>query len=186
LSADAEFAEDLAIRYADAHHGLRTPYYVSGEAYAAARDQCLASLYEQIAKEHAVTPADLADALGRNRVPIDLAMNLPFALLYAFAAWVASKWIWRRYPRVEHGWVPGAAMAVFLSLAAAACCAMAGELWSWTMETCRLGNGHMSYRAQRLPWARHRSGLFAGAVAVFCAAAAHEARRSVRHDQQSD
>lgn len=32
LSADAELAEDLAIRYADVHHGLRTPYYVSGEA----------------------------------------------------------------------------------------------------------------------------------------------------------
>jgi len=26
LSADAEFAEDLAIRYADTNHGLRTPY----------------------------------------------------------------------------------------------------------------------------------------------------------------
>jgi hypothetical protein len=25
LSEDAEFAEDLAIRYADTHHGLRTP-----------------------------------------------------------------------------------------------------------------------------------------------------------------
>src|SRR5207248_2582014 len=38
LSADAEFAEDLAIRYADTHHGLRTPNYVSREAYAAGRD----------------------------------------------------------------------------------------------------------------------------------------------------
>jgi hypothetical protein len=50
LSADAEFAEDLAIRYADSHHGLRTPYYVSGEAYDAARDRCMAELFEQIAK----------------------------------------------------------------------------------------------------------------------------------------
>jgi hypothetical protein len=46
LSADAEFAEDLAIRYADVHHGLRTPGYVSGETYAAARDQCMQRLFE--------------------------------------------------------------------------------------------------------------------------------------------
>src|SRR5438309_10878216 len=40
LSVDAEFAEELAIRYADTHHGLHTPYYVSGEAYAGARERC--------------------------------------------------------------------------------------------------------------------------------------------------
>src|SRR5438552_6085084 len=58
LSADAEFAEDLAIRYADTHHGLRTPNYVSREAYAAARDRCMGSLFEQITKEHGV-PVEL-------------------------------------------------------------------------------------------------------------------------------
>jgi len=42
LSSDAEFAEDLAIRYADTHYGLRTPGYASGEAYGAARDRCMA------------------------------------------------------------------------------------------------------------------------------------------------
>src|ERR1700737_1098877 len=54
LSEDAEFAEDLAIPHADIHHGLRTPYYVSGEAYATARDRCMGALFEQIAKEHGV------------------------------------------------------------------------------------------------------------------------------------
>lgn len=49
LSADAEFAEDLAIRYADAQYGLRTPHYVSGEAYDAARDRCLETLFEEVA-----------------------------------------------------------------------------------------------------------------------------------------
>ncbi len=29
LSGDAEFAEDLAIQYADTHHGLHTPNWVS-------------------------------------------------------------------------------------------------------------------------------------------------------------
>lgn len=85
LSADAEFAEDLAIRYADTHHGLRTPYYVSGEAYAAARDRCMGALFEKIAKKHGV-PLEVSGSLGCNRAHIDLAVNLPFVLLYCFAA----------------------------------------------------------------------------------------------------
>ncbi len=44
LSADAEFAEDLAIRYADVHHGLRTPGFVSGEAYVAAQGSMHANI----------------------------------------------------------------------------------------------------------------------------------------------
>ena len=67
LSADAEFAEDLAIRYADTHHGLRTPYYVSGEAYAAARDQCMGALFAEIAKEHHISLELVYGSLGRNR-----------------------------------------------------------------------------------------------------------------------
>ena len=58
-------------------------------------------------------------------------------------------------------------MALFLSLVFAAGCTMFGELWSWVVENYRVGNDHMSYRAQRLPWARHRAGLFAGALIGF-------------------
>ena len=177
LSADTEFAEDLAIRYADSHHGLRTPYYVSGEAYDAARDGCMAALFEQIAKEHGVPPANVSGSLGRNRAEIDIAANLPFALLYGFVAAAVARMMWRRYPPTEHGWIPGIIMALFLSLVFAAGCTMFGELWSWVVESYRIGNDHMSYRAQRLPWARHRSGLFAGALIVFWVAAAAGARK---------
>src|SRR5882724_10116016 len=93
LSADAEFAEDLAIRYADTHHGLRTPYYVSGEAYDAARDGCMAALFEQIAKEHGVPAAQVSGSLGRNRAQIDIAVNLPFALLYGLVAAAAARMV---------------------------------------------------------------------------------------------
>src|SRR5215831_16270288 len=69
LSGDAEFAEDLAIRYADTHFGLRTPGYVSGEEYDAARDRCMASLCDRIATAHGVSVETVAIALGRNRAP---------------------------------------------------------------------------------------------------------------------
>ena len=177
LSADAEFAEDLAIRYADTHHGLRTPYYVSGEAYDAARDLCMAALFDQIAKEHGVPTANVSGSLGHNRAWIDFAVNLPFALLYALIAGAAARMMWRRYPPAEHGWIPGIIMALFFSLMFAAGCTMFGELWSWAAETYRIGNNHMSYRANRLPWDRHRPSLFAGALFVFWVATAACARK---------
>src|SRR4029079_10571354 len=120
LSADAEFAEDLAIRYADTHHDLRTPNYVSGEVYAAARDRCMGSLFEQIAREHGVPVGLVSAALGRNRAQVDVAVNLPFVLLYCFAATAVASLIWRKYPPTEYGGISGVTMALFLSLAIAA------------------------------------------------------------------
>ena len=89
LSADAEFAEDLAIRY-----------------------------------------ADTCSRLG---------INLPFALLYWFACAAAWRIIWRRYPPATDGWIPAAVMAFFLSLVFATGAMMLRELWSWFVETYRIG-----------------------------------------------
>src|SRR5262249_3687374 len=135
LSADAEFAEDLAIRYADTHYGLRTPGYVSGEVYGAARDQCMGSLFEQIAKEHRVSLEVVSRALGHNRVRVDLAINLPFLVLCYWTVIALARWPWRKYPPAEHGWIPGIVMALFLSLVIAAGSTMAGEMWSGTAES---------------------------------------------------
>jgi len=188
LSADAEFAEDLAIRYADTHHGLLTTYFVSGDAYVAARVRCMGSLFEQIAKEHGVPVAQVTSSLGRNRGHIDVAVNLPFLLFYCFAAAATARWIWRRYPPAEHGWIPGVIMALFLSVMFAAGGSMLGEVWSWIAESNRVGNGHMSYRSRRLPWARHRTELFAAALVVFWIAASEGARhlRAANHSAPAD
>jgi hypothetical protein len=164
LSADVEFAEDLAIRYADTHHGLRTPNFVSGTAYDGARDGCMGALFDEIATTHGVSRATVSNALGRDREWIDLGMILPFALLYCFGAAVAARIVWRRYPAAEEGWIPGAVMIVFVSLALAAVGVMVGELWCWNVETLRVGNEHMSYRVHRLWWTRHQGALFAGGV----------------------
>jgi hypothetical protein len=78
---------------------------------------------------------------------------------------------WRHYSPDEQGWTPGITMALFLSLAFAAGGTMLGEVCFWLAETYRMGNGHMSYRAGRLFWVRHRPELFAVAVIVFWLAA---------------
>ncbi len=149
LSEDAEFAEDLAIRYADVHHGLRTPYYVSGEAYVAGRNRCIAALFQQIAEE--------------DGVPIDAA--------------AAARLILKHYPPAEDGWFPGAIMLLFVSLVFALVGTMLGESWSFVAETYRLGNSHMSLRADRLVWARHRTAFFVAALIVFWLASAERYRR---------
>lgn len=180
LSADAEFAEDLAIRYADAHYGIHSP--TPSEEYGFKRDQCMAALFADVAKEHGVGAEQVSSALGKNRTYIDAAVYLPFALLYCAAAIALAAWIWRRYPPIDNDWKPGVVMTVFLSLAVAAGCVLCGEQWGWVAETYRIGNQHMSYRGNRLWWGRHRPELFTGAVVgfwVFAALAMRRVKRSL-------
>jgi len=141
LSADAEFAEDLAIRYADTHFGPRSPN--PSEEYGAERDRCMETLFEEIGKEHGVPVGQVSGSLGRNRAYIDMAEVLPFALLYGLAAIVVARVIWRRYTPAD-GWAPGITMALFVSLAFAAGSTVLGEQWNWFVEGHRIGNNHMS------------------------------------------
>jgi hypothetical protein len=177
LSEDAEFAEDLAIRYADVHHGLRTPYYVSGEDYVSNRDRCKAMLFGEIASEHSVPIERVYDALGQNRAYIDLAINLPFALISWLVVVAVARAVWRRYPPAEDGWLPGSMMILFLSVAFSIAFIMVGDVWARIAETYRVGNGHMSYRADRLIWVRHQTTLFSAALVTFLLTAAEAARR---------
>lgn len=177
LSEDAEFAEDLSIRYADVHHGLRTPYYVSGEDYVSNRDRCKAMLFGEIANQHNVPIERVYDSFGHNRAYIDLAINVPFALIYCLVAIAVARAIWRRYPPAENGWLPGAAMILFLSVAFSIAFIMVGDVWARIAETYRVGNGHMSYRADRLIWVRHQTALFSAAFLTFLLTAAEAARR---------
>jgi hypothetical protein len=173
ISADAEFAEDLAIRYADTHFGRRNP----SEGYGAKRDRCMTILFEEIANEHGVKVEQVSSSLGRNRASIDAAEILPFALLYGLAAVSIARMTWRRYSPDEHGWTRGITMALFVSFAFAAGSTMLGEVWIWFAEWFRMGNEHMSYRGNRLFWARHRFELFAGALMIFWLAVIDAARR---------
>jgi hypothetical protein len=161
--------------YADAHFGLRSPD--PSENYGAERDRCMKRLFEEIGKEHGVPVDQVSGALGQNRAYIDIAEVLPFALLYSVAAIVAARIILRRYPPAEDGWAPGITMVLFASLALAAGSTILGEVWNWFVETHRMGNKHMSYRADRLFWAKHRFELFASALLIFWIAAINAARR---------
>jgi hypothetical protein len=169
LSADAELAEDLAIRYADAHFGLHSPN--PSESYPDERDQCMARLFGKIANEHGVPVEQVSGSLAQNRAYVDMAELLPFALLYSLTAILGARRIWRRYEPAEVGWASGITMALFVSLGFASTSALLGEVWNWVVEGHRIGNPHMSYLADRLFWHNHRIELFVAALLIFWLAA---------------
>ena len=169
LASDAELAEDLAIRYADKHLGYAA-------AYVPERDRCLGALFDAAARAHGIPAERVARALGANRPGIDAAVNLPFLLISGVVAWLAARWVWRRYPPRE-GWMAGVVMTLFLALSFAFAGVMLGEMWSWLVEGWRLDNAHMSYRAIRLPWSRYRAELWGGMLLLFMAASVLAARR---------
>ena len=83
------------------------------------------------------------------------------AILFAV---VASSWnltsddVRRARAQLDHrefDWAVNVPVAV-LSLVAAWV-----QVWAFAVETIRIGNGHMSYRAFRIPWRQHRIATFA-------------------------
>lgn len=178
LSADAEFAEDLAIRYADRHYGLHTPGWVSWEVYGDARDHCMADQFDQIAKEHGVSAQVVSASLGQNRVLVDLAESLTFFFFYCVAAAMATRILWRRYVPIDHAWIAPGIMLVLISLVFAIGGTMLGEIWAGLIESFRIGNGHLSYRSWRLLWSRHHIEIFVGMLFLFWLIAAEMYRRS--------
>lgn len=67
-------------------------------------------------------------------------------------------------------------MIVYTSIIASVVGMLLGEVWSDLMENIRLGNGHLSYRAERIPWSHHRLGIFVGGVVLFWLLAAFHHR----------
>lgn len=135
------------------------------------------ALFKNVAEEHGVGVEQVSNSLGRNRVYIDLGEILSFATLYFFVVIVAARMSWRRYSPEEHGWTTGIVMVLVLSLVFAATGMLLGDVWCDAAETYRIGNTHMSYRFERLLWARYRREFFAGLLLAFGLAATVTARK---------
>ncbi len=171
LREDVEFAQDLAIRYMDAHHGPRSGQFNSQAGASKAMNACLGTLLQQIGTSHNVPPKEVAKFFGQRSLAIDVGVNLPFILLYSFLAALLAGRLRRRYPP-EDGWTVALAMIILSSLAFGVGGVLLGEQWSILAENIRVGTGHLSYRVDRLPWARHQIGFFVVCMALFWGAAA--------------
>lgn len=137
----------------------------------AAWKQCFVKLSSIIVAEHRITPSQYNGMFGARPPGFDLAVGIAYALLYAWAASVLSAWVWRKHPPTD-GALGGTVMIVYVSLATAALGDLLGEQWAGLWENFRLGNGHISYRLDRVPWGHHRGALFVGGLVLFWLVAA--------------
>jgi hypothetical protein len=176
LRQDAQLAEDLAIRYADAHNGPHSGHFESWAAYNNARDSCMSSLFGTVATDEGVTEDQVRTAVVQRPVVFDLAVMLSFAVFYFLVASAIAQRVWGRFP-LQEGWVAAVIAVVIVSVFISAAGVLAGAIWAGIAESVRLGSGHLSYRLDRIPWRHRQFSLFAVGVVLFWIAAAMQSRR---------
>lgn len=149
LVRDVALAEELSIRFGD-ERWAPGPVRASGR-----QEQCLAPLFQHIAGLHGVTLADLEAARQQiaDRGP-NLLVNGPVAITMIFLATFMLRRISNRFLIADEPLAVVTATALCAVLMGGATIG-AGRLCEALVETVRLGNGHLSYRGLRLPWAQH-------------------------------
>ncbi|OFW37963.1 MAG: hypothetical protein A3J29_04530 [Acidobacteria bacterium RIFCSPLOWO2_12_FULL_67_14b] len=150
LLDDVRMAEDLAIRFADAEG------YKPG--WRGTREACEASLFAGLATARGLAIADVVTARSQlDQRGFDWLVNIPMATLCLLAGFMLTRRIANRFGGET---VPTVVAAVLASIALAVAVVAVGQVWAGLIETIRLGNGHLSYRAFRIPWSHHRPQTF--------------------------
>jgi hypothetical protein len=178
LMNDAMVAEELAIRYADATRGHRSGHFAGSDEYAAARERCLATLLAVAASTHGVDAQQVRDLIRRRPLALDVFVVLSFAMLYVLISSGVVGGILRRFPADEP--TPVLISSVVAAIVLSVSGVLALGLWAGTIEMARIGDTHLSYRADRLPWNHHTLDLFMSGFVLFLATAAW---RYYRHDR---
>lgn len=181
LVEDAQLAEELGIRFADAefkrrsgrvehHGGLLDGGRVRGD--------CLSRVFTAIEHAHGVTAAQVQGARGKRSAAYDTAVALMFVPFYLLGAAHVARRI--------HGRFAADVLAIRLaaiglvSVAAALLGAQCFRLWGAVWEVIRVGNGHMTSirAASATRWTAQYPGtdVLAGAV-LFLIMAAVVSRR---------
>jgi hypothetical protein len=144
LVGDAQLAEDLAIRRADAEFNRLYGYEAHGGLIDNGRvvRECMARLVAAIQTNHAVTVQQIAVARGERSRLFDTAVAVSFLPLFVLSAGVACGPLSRRFS-TEKRFVRVVAIAL-TSVVAGFLGLQAGELWGSVWEAIRVGNGHMS------------------------------------------
>ena len=149
LVDDVRVAEELGIRYDDSRRAQGTP--APGKPLT--RDECDTALFNEIAASHAVSLDDVRDARRRlARETWNPAMYLPLAALYAVTALTTARRIRRRFHWPDEKAAVIVAATLLTSVVMSASLLPLGHLWGGVVEMVRVGNQHMSYRADRLGW----------------------------------
>ena len=152
LVVDAELVAELTDRYR-----------FSSEPQPA----CEARLIETVARTHGVSVADVAAARGR--IPdkgLDLAVNIPMAVLFVVTALLVVRRVQRRFAGER---MPTAITLVLASFVLSWLVVMLGEFWTSILQMIRVASLHVGGRVDQLPWLQHQPQIFTIGVAVFWA-----------------
>ena len=182
LNNDALMAEDLAIRYADNLNGPRSGQFRSRNNYRAARDQCMATLFATVGQGHGVDPEAVRRAVGQRSVTFDAAVLLSFATLFGFMVRPVASRIAATF---ASSLTAQTLVVIFASIGVGIVGGLVGDVWSGVAETIRVGNGHVSYRVNRVPWRQHPELAVASCVALFWVIGALRVRALRLADQQT-
>ena len=170
LVADAQLAEDLAIRHADAEFNRLYGYEAHGGLIDNGRvmKDCMARLFGVIGTNHAVTPEQIASARGVRSSLFDTVVALSFLPLYVLGAMAACSRLDRRFSMEQRS---VRLVAIGLTSAVAAFLGLqVGPLWGSVWEAVRVRNGHMSpFRsAIYTRWTHdHVGAIFVGGMVIF-------------------
>jgi hypothetical protein len=161
LRADSATAESWAIAYADV-----SPLRQQGaDPYADVRDQCMAMLFARISQSHGIDVSTVREYALQRDIIFDGAVLLVFAFAYAVIAYQLVGAVTRRFPGDER--LALVAAMIIVSVMTVFAAVLVGDSWSIGAEVLRVGNGHLSYRTERLPWRQYRPAIIATALGVF-------------------
>jgi hypothetical protein len=157
LRFDAITAEDMSIRWADAHFGHRPEY--DQKQY-----ECMQMLFQGVAKQHGIDVPVVHQYSRRRDLVADAAVIFSFGILYLFVAYIFTERIRRRFTDDDSSfWIMTLTMAAGLSLIGV----MVGILGSIVIEGVLLNSGHLSYRMNRIPFRQHWTMLFVCGYVIF-------------------
>ena len=169
LATDVRIAGENATRYRDsvkAHFGFAAAGRLDAE--------CLDRLNASIRAQHAVRNADIDAAATMRDVPLDVALiYFPVGIVFLFVSSRMSRRIFARMPPPDERWTV-LVRVVWLGLVASAAATAVAYLHSWNIDTMRLRDFHISFRASYLPIGRHPWLSFLGAIGVFGIASLYE------------
>jgi len=166
LRAEAATAESWALAFADVSPARRQ----GSGAYAEVGDRCMAALFATVSQRHAIDGSTVREYAQQRNVMFDAAVLVAFALAYAVVAHRVIGVVRHRFPTGEH--VALVAALIIVSGMTVVLATLAGDVWSISAEILRVGNGHLSYRTERLPWRQHRSMILAATLGLFWIVAA--------------
>ena len=188
LIADAQLAEELAIRHADAEHGRRFGVEHHGGLLdnGRFRNECLTRLFSAIEINHAVTSEQISVARGQRDLIFDLAASLLFLPFYWFGAVLSGRWLCRRFSAERNVRLVATGL---VSVAVSFLGIQALRLWLAVWEVVRVGNGHMTSirAASSARWPQHYVGAdFATGIFLFWLIALYCCRTQSDDERSAD